>query len=96
MISVGKKSRPEFTMHTTTNQRILNKTLQGGDLNSNFVRGLFTHRRGGKKIKKPLPLTLACGQRLGVLMAEQRFLFTDTALDFFIRFTYAGCKKPCT
>ena len=29
-------SRPEFTMRTTTNQRVLNKTLQGGDLKYTF------------------------------------------------------------
>ena len=34
--SVPKKSKIEFTIRTTTSQRILNKTLQGGDLKYSF------------------------------------------------------------
>lgn len=36
--SVPKESKIEFTMRTTTNQRVLNKTLQGGDLKYTFSK----------------------------------------------------------
>ncbi|GEM_PF-3600616 len=32
MVSVEKDSRPEFTLRTTTSQRILNKTPSGASL----------------------------------------------------------------